>query len=270
MTIRNEEGQMNLDHIAHSVILVRHGITDFNQQGRIQGMVDIPLNETGLLQVEETAKELSRHYLPEKGDSENGRTLRKCVVVSSDLSRAMQSAHAFVSKFPTPPEIHPDPRARERNFGEWEGMLVSDIFRQFPEDARAWQTGAGGELVHGAERRAHVGARGAEVVNEWAQSVDNDTDVIIFAHGAWIYQTIAYLFGAGDDEDAYRFLLSPRNAHWSTIVPGSSVSGELEWRLADFNHGPMASQFGDWEHFAQAHPHKLTKSEEDDLEMLKL
>ena len=94
--------------------LIRHGQTDWNIQGRIQGQTDIPLNETGRTQAYVLAKLLKNEEF--------------AAIFSSDLDRAKETAAILAASFCLPVTV--EPRLREVNQGEWEGQLVTDIAAQ--------------------------------------------------------------------------------------------------------------------------------------------
>ncbi len=88
--------------------LVRHGKTDWNAEGKIQGQTDIPLNEEGKAQAIALANRLS------------GEERIWDAVVSSDLKRAFATAQIIAEKLGIP-LLESDSRLRERYFGEVEG-----------------------------------------------------------------------------------------------------------------------------------------------------
>ena len=92
-----------------SIFLVRHGRTSYNAAHRLQGQVDIPLDEVGRWQVERTGETLRELYVERRPDVTNR------IVVASDLCRAAATAHAFAD--PLELEVNLDPRVRERSFG---------------------------------------------------------------------------------------------------------------------------------------------------------
>ena len=112
-----------------SIFLVRHGRTSYNAAHRLQGQVDIPLDEVGRWQVERTGETLRELYVERRPD------VTKRIVVASDLCRASATAHAFAD--PLDLDVHLDPRVRERSFGEWDGMAVDDLAERYPEDYRS-------------------------------------------------------------------------------------------------------------------------------------
>ncbi len=68
---------------------------------------------------------------------------RRMVVVSSDLFRAQQTAHAIADLLGL--DVALDPRLRERSFGEWEGMTREEILEQYADDYHSWRAHTGGE-----------------------------------------------------------------------------------------------------------------------------
>ncbi len=85
-----------------NIYVLRHGQTDYNEQGKFQGQIDIPINKKGIEQAKKTAKELSN--------------IKFDLVFSSPLKRAMQTA-----KIVTNSKIIVDNRIIERSFGKLEG-----------------------------------------------------------------------------------------------------------------------------------------------------
>ncbi len=96
------------------LLVVRHGRTDWNDQGKIQGCADIELNQTGINQAKETAKKLQN----EKID----------LIIASPLIRTKQTAQIINEGRNI--DIIYDERVRERDFGEFEG-LKRDEFDYF-------------------------------------------------------------------------------------------------------------------------------------------
>jgi probable phosphoglycerate mutase len=98
-------------------IVVRHGETEWNVAGRVQGHQDSPLTARGLAQAEAIAERLAR----ERFDA----------LVASDLGRALQTAAAIGARCGL--EVRPDARLRERSFGEGEGLDYEEIDRRWPD-----------------------------------------------------------------------------------------------------------------------------------------
>lgn len=125
-------------------ILVRHGATDWNRDGRYQGQADPPLNAEGRMQAEAVAASLASRPLE--------------AIYSSDLRRARDTAESIARAHGL--TVLLEPRLREINQGAWEGMLVEDIAAGFPEEWRAIRDdplharAPGGESVEDVARRA--------------------------------------------------------------------------------------------------------------------
>lgn len=222
-----------------SIFLVRHGRTSYNAAHRLQGQVDIPLDEVGRWQVERTGETLRELYVERRPDVTNR------IVVASDLCRASATAHAFAD--PLELDVHLDPRVRERSFGEWDGMAVDDLAERYPEDYRSWAEFRGGEMKYGAESKEAVGRRGVEAIHEWSALGDEHTDLFFFTHGAWISQTLQTLLGISAAFPDFASVLSMRNAHWVRLLPLDRSDGEVRWRLMEYNHGPAIADTPQWE-----------------------
>jgi 2,3-bisphosphoglycerate-dependent phosphoglycerate mutase len=106
------------------ILLVRHGETNWNKEHRLQGHIDIALNDQGIVQ----AKLLSQALAKEKID----------VAYSSDLSRAFDTANAITAHHAIPTIV--DVQLRERCYGEIQGMTYQEIEEKLPENHRAWHS----------------------------------------------------------------------------------------------------------------------------------
>jgi broad specificity phosphatase PhoE len=99
------------------IILIRHGETRWNAEGRYQGQADVPLNEKGVRQAELLAQGLRASGI--------------AAIYSSDLSRASRTAEVIGQALGLKVQI--DPGLREINQGEWEGLLLGEIRARYPE-----------------------------------------------------------------------------------------------------------------------------------------
>ncbi|MBN9411032.1 MAG: histidine phosphatase family protein [Burkholderiales bacterium] len=108
---------------ATRIIAVRHGETAWNVDTRIQGHLDIPLNDTGHWQARRLAAALADEPL--------------AAVYASDLGRAHATAQAVASAAGLP--VLAEPALRERAFGRFEGQTFAEIEAQWPEDALRWR-----------------------------------------------------------------------------------------------------------------------------------
>jgi probable phosphoglycerate mutase len=180
------------------LILIRHGQTDWNVEGRYQGQVDIPLNERGREQAAQTARALSGANL--------------AAIYASDLTRAVETAKALAQVAGLPVRI--DPRLREINQGRWEGRLFDEIRAEYPEELKRRQEDPlafappGGEVV--GQVRERVLAAVADIVRRHP-----DQRVAIVSHGLALALVRTYY---GD---------YPAGKVWE-LVPGNGEIVELE------------------------------------------
>ncbi len=222
-------------HVPGRVVIVRHGRTSYNLLGRIQGVADIPLDDHGLWQARTSAAALRGVYVDQataRGDA------RRQLVVSSDLTRARQTAQAFADPLGLP--VHLDERLEERYFGQWEGMTFEEIKRQSPDDYYSWLAHEGGEMRHGFEPADHAACRGAQAVQDWAARCDPGTDLFVFAHGSVIMLMLQKLLGTGTATN-YLGLSGMGNARCAQIRPNFVSRDRYLWMLDAYNAGPAES-----------------------------
>lgn len=107
-----------------AIYLVRHGQTNWNQKGRLQGILDVGLNHTGVLQSLRLAKSL--------------RQTRMRFIFSSPLSRARGTAGIMGRAMSR--SVIVDDNLRELDHGAWTGMMLPVITRRYPEEFAMWQS----------------------------------------------------------------------------------------------------------------------------------
>jgi probable phosphoglycerate mutase len=105
------------------ICLVRHGETEWNAEGRVQGQTDIPLSAVGLAQAQAAAEELCRHDFS--------------AVYSSDLMRVRQTAEPTARRLALPLQL--DPALRERHYGIFERLLYTEVRSRYPEHYARFQ-----------------------------------------------------------------------------------------------------------------------------------
>ena len=147
-----------------TLIVVRHGQTDWNINRRFQGHSDIPLNDTGHQQAQALGRRLQN--------------VRFDAAYSSDLSRAMQTAQQITQQ-----TVLPEPRLREIGFGIWEGMTSVDIQDTYPEDYALWRKAD--KVPEGAESILQVAHRVQIFLNE-IKHRHPQQNVLLVAHGGII------------------------------------------------------------------------------------
>lgn len=117
---------------ARTLIIIRHGETDWNRIGRLQGQRDTPLNETGRGQARRNGAALGR-YLGEIDMKPEDFTW-----FASPLSRTRETLELVVDNLPAETiACRFDDRLKEFTFGDWEGQVLSDLKRTVPDAYRA-------------------------------------------------------------------------------------------------------------------------------------
>ncbi|HMO10493.1 MAG TPA: histidine phosphatase family protein [Actinotalea sp.] len=209
---------------ARAVVLWRHGRTAYNAEGRMQGTIDIPLDEVGVWQVALGAEHLAQRHRPSR-------------IVSSDLGRAVATAGALGELTGLP--VQTDPRLRERCFGDWEGLTAAEIAERWPDQYEVWRS-HGDPARTGAETRAEVAERMSVAVEEHAAALADDETLVVVAHGAAITLGVSRLLGL---DATWRGMAGLHNAHWSLLRPSGRRPGT--WYLEAHNLGP-AVVVDDW------------------------
>ena len=152
------------------ILLIRHGETAWNRLRRMQGHIDIGLNDEGQRQ----ARSLARALQSEP----------PAAIYASDLQRARNTAQAVADIHRLP--VHIDSALRERCYGAFEGLMYDEISLQHPEAFALWQS-------RDPQARFPAGEREAETLEEFHQrSVDvvtriaqqhPDQRIVIVTHG---------------------------------------------------------------------------------------
>ena len=221
-----------------SITLVRHGRTAYNAQHRLQGQIDIPLDEVGMWQVRQTASALRELYVDRHPEA-------ACqLVVCSDLKRAAATAHAFAD--PLGLDVHPRRPCARTQLRRLGSIAVEELAKRFPEDYLSWAQFRGGELKYGAEPKQNVGRRGVEALNDWRRGRLRYRPVRVLA---WRLDLADVADAAGIERSAWRFRRHSVDAQRALGAAGAvGTAGALRWRLVDYNHGPAIADTEQWEH----------------------
>lgn len=102
--------------------MIRHGQTEWNAIGRWQGQADPPLNENGRVQAQQAAIALKSQMLT--------------ALISSDLLRTQQTAEIIATTLRL--KVALEPRLREVNLGQWQGLYSDEIRARWPNRMRKW------------------------------------------------------------------------------------------------------------------------------------
>lgn len=151
-----------------NLYLLRHGETDWNAEGRLQGQTDIPLNEKGKVQMLQVAEELKKLGI------------RVDLVITSPLLRARQSAEIVSEMLGYKrSNILVEPLLIERNFGDGEGKTWSELLAQYPEGICT-----GREPFGRVEPLEELVGRGQAAFEKIVNTHAEEKNIIVVAHGA--------------------------------------------------------------------------------------
>jgi probable phosphoglycerate mutase len=148
------------------IILIRHGETAWNAEGRIQGHLPVPLNERGMAQAEAVALHL--------------RSIHFDAIYSSDLLRARQTADAIVEL--SGHEVQEDQRLREWDLGILSGMLRVEADRDQPRAANIYRNYLVDQVIPDGESIRQRFERVTHAVADIAAEHPGET-VLVVSHG---------------------------------------------------------------------------------------
>jgi broad specificity phosphatase PhoE len=194
------------------LVVVRHGVTDWNREGRWQGRLDPPLSESGLVQASLVA-----------GRVADDPALRPARIASSTLARASQTATIIGRAVDV--EVELESRLVEIGAGEWEGRTHEELAATDGERYHAWRTVAGyappgGEPIADATERVRALLSDVAASARWP--------VLLVSHGGTLRILARLLLD-----------LSPERAE-SIDLDNASVSSAVRdagaaWRLERWN-----------------------------------
>ncbi len=177
---------------------IRHGETDFNQTKKMQGWLDIELNEMGHLQAEKLANFLVDIHVD--------------YVYSSDLKRAYQTAEAF-SRI-SHQHVIKDEMLREIRLGQWEGKTWKQVKEEYDYFFNNKTINHIDEAIHGGESLVAFQTRVINHFKRLAEKHKHD-DVFIFTHGGNIRMILLHLLGIPLSQ---REMIEIENASITTIA----------------------------------------------------
>jgi broad specificity phosphatase PhoE len=159
------------------LLLIRHGETDWNIQGRMQGLTDRPLNSFGIFQAQQLAARLVAEERIE-------------LLYTSPLLRARRTAEIIGAEFDLEPV--PDDRLVERSAGPFEGLTAEESAQSLPEQWRIWRESRGQASIEGVEPRSAFLAR---VVSFLATlcTLGERQNIAIVTHGGTLGMLLASL-----------------------------------------------------------------------------
>jgi len=184
---------------ATRIIAIRHGETAWNVDTRIQGHLDIPLNDTGLWQARRVGAALADEPV--------------AAIYTSDLQRARATAQAVADTTGAPLTL--ETGLRERGFGHFEGRTFGEIEAELPDEARRWRQREPDYAPAGGESLTTLRTRIAHTVHRLAARHTGEQMVLV-AHGGVL--DALYRLATGQDTQ------SPRTWHL-----GNAAINRLLW-----------------------------------------
>ena len=166
------------------IFLVRHGETDWNLKGKIQGNTDIELNKTGIKQAYELSnKMLEKNYKFSK-------------IYSSPQKRALQTAKILSEN--TNIECIVVDKLKEMNLGKWEGLAWSEVRENYPLEYKEW-------FVKRRYTKTPNGESYEEMLERVLDSLykiidDNSDNIVIVTHSAVIMSLQCYITNTDFDK----------------------------------------------------------------------
>ena len=162
------------------LILVRHGITDWNREGRFQGHLDPPLGDDGRREAAMVARRLI-------GDPD----LRPRRVISSSLGRALETAAPIAERAGV--AVEPEPRLMEIGQGAWEGRLYAELAVTDARRYEAWRRASGIRRPPGGESTRSALTRVSSLLADLANGAGG-WPVCLVSHGGTLRVIARLLF----------------------------------------------------------------------------
>ncbi len=195
------------------VLVIRHGETAWNIEGRWQGHLDSSLTENGNRQ----ARALAQSMVNFKFEA----------LYCSDLGRALETAN-YVSKA-TKKKIIEDQRLRERGLGIFEGLTTKEMIKRYPKEFEAFQkfeTSDPEFAVEGAESLQQRSDRNIACFNDIADKHQGET-IVVVCHGGVVDSLFRYVINLPLVEprnykilNSGKSLFSCQNGNWQLLTFG--------------------------------------------------
>lgn len=157
-----------------SILIARHGETDWNIAKRVQGTTDIPLNENGIRQAELLCGNLERD------------NVNLCRIYSSCQKRALATAEIVGSRYNVPVKVIPG--LEEMNLGIFEGHTWDEIGTLYPDEFKKWESdkrynkAPNGESYQDLLERLFSAFD--RILKEAEDDINSGRDILILTHGA--------------------------------------------------------------------------------------
>lgn len=168
------------EHQGARLLLVRHGETDWNRQGRFQGQIDVPLNDHGRSQAQKAAEFL--------------KVVKIDLAASSPLMRPKETAEIILQEHPgVNLQFYPD--LSEISHGLWEGKFEAEIEQLYPGELEKWRTLPEEVQMPEGENLQEVWERAIASWNQIVASILPHQTALVVAHDAVNKAIVCYLLG---------------------------------------------------------------------------
>jgi probable phosphoglycerate mutase len=198
--------------------LIRHGETDWNRLGRVQGQLDLPLNDTGRSQAALAAHHLALHHHFD-------------AFYSSDLTRTLQTAQPIADALHL--SVQPVPALRERHYGILQGMTYAEMAERHPAEHARLKGRQPDFQPDGGESLIQLQARIGELLQQLVE-LHRGANVLIVTHGGVL--DVAYRLACAEPLHTPRRFSIPNTA-FNWICHTDTEGWQLE-RWADLSHLP--------------------------------
>jgi probable phosphoglycerate mutase len=205
--------------MSRRIVLWRHGRTEWNLAGRVQGQSDVPLDDVGRQQAWASAARLA--------------TLGPTRIVSSDLKRAIDTASVLAGLCDL--EVDMDSRLREMRFGAREGLTWAEAWERMPDGMRAWVDGDESKIPD-SETHVQAGDRFAAALREHVEILDADETLVVVSHGG-VARVGACAF-LGLPPESWGSFGGLNNCAWS-VLEEEQQGSTMRWRIVEWNAGTL-------------------------------
>ena len=200
-----------------TILLVRHGQTEWNVQGRYQGQMDSPLTELGRQEARALGERLRKSG--DRIDSIWSSDLPRARNTAQEVAVALRKAHGGQPGLAY--TVNEDARLRERSFGILEGLTREECRKKHPNEMRKFSSDGNYAISGGGESRATLVARTEAALMHIAEQNRGKTCVVV-THGAVVSTFLRFLLGIPFD-------VSPKNAPKGDLQIRNTCICELKY-----------------------------------------
>jgi len=148
-----------------TILLTRHGQTEWNREERFRGRMDLPLNSTGERQAEALAERLAAFPVS--------------AIYSGPLQRAQRTAEICSHRLGLPYQVLPG--LLDVDYGQWQGLSPAEVADRYPEQYRQWRDAPAQVRFPGGESFAEMQARAVAALEDVISRHSGQT-VVLVAH----------------------------------------------------------------------------------------